>query len=78
MPRGVAILQDLRRAIVNMHSLGVSNTKLVRYTDVPPRTIQSILRHFNEHGDLGGAGKSTGRRCKLSRESYIYIYLILC
>ena len=82
MARGVAVSQDLHQAIVNMHSLGVPNAQLVRYTGVPLRTIQNILHRFNQHGDVGGSGKSSGRRCILSSDDIkvriVYIYLIFC
>jgi hypothetical protein len=68
MTRGATISQDLRYTIIRMHSFGLKTNKISRYTSVPPRSVQNIIRHFNIHGELGGDKKKTGRRCKLTKD----------
>jgi hypothetical protein len=52
MAKGRPISEDLRRAIVRMHAVGVSISTISIYTDTSPRQIYCIINRFLTTGKV--------------------------
>ncbi|KAK7064443.1 Homeodomain-like protein [Favolaschia claudopus] len=76
MTKGKPISEDLRWAIVRMHTLGIHVERIAQYTDISKRQVYRVVNYFVTTGNVLPANqrKKTGRTRHLTTQDIAFLH----